>query len=84
MEVLILSKRIRSRSTQSHKGKILYVNVMSASGWLLGIAHRGTAIIVLVCNSSGFLGNVKIPKNAPDKETHSAYVHGGHQFSLHG
>jgi hypothetical protein len=51
--------------------------VESAGGWFLGIAHRGTAIIILVGNCSCFFRNVKIPEDASDKETQSTYIHGG-------
>ncbi len=64
------------------EGKILYMDVESAGGWFLGIAHHSTAIIILIGDCSCILTNVKIPEDASDKETQSTYIHGGHEFSL--
>ncbi len=43
------------------KGKILNVNMAHARGGLLSIAHSRTAVIVLVGNGCGLLGNIEVP-----------------------
>ena len=82
MDVSILSKRRKIPFNPIAEGKMLNVDVTSASGWFLGVAHGGTTVAVLVCDGSCFLGNVKIPKNALDKKAHLTDIHGSHEFSF--
>jgi hypothetical protein len=64
------------------QGEVFYVNVLGPRGWFLSVSHGGTSIIIFVENGGGFLGNVEIPKYAPDKKYHLTRVVGCHKFCL--
>jgi hypothetical protein len=50
------------------KCKIFDINMACPGGWFLHVTHGSAAIVILVCNSCGFLGDVKVPQYAVDKE----------------
>jgi hypothetical protein len=47
---------------------------------LLGIAHCGATVVVLVCNGGGLLRDVEVPKDTAHKEGHPSDITGGHEF----
>ncbi len=64
------------------KCKILDVNMACTHRRFLGIAHSRAAVVVLVSDGCGFLGDVKVPEDTTNKEGHTPYVTGGHEFGL--
>ncbi len=49
------------------KGKVLDVDMPSPCGRFLCISHCRAPIVVLVCDGGGFLRDVKVPEDAPNK-----------------
>ena len=56
------------------QGEVFDVNVPCPRGGFLGVAHCGTAIVILIKDSCCFLWNVEIPEYAPDKKYHLTRV----------
>ena len=66
------------------KCKVLDVNMACAASWLLRISHCSTAIIIFICYCGCFLWDVYVPKDTANKEAHSTYITGGHEFCFSG
>ena len=64
------------------QGEVFDVNVPCPRGGFLGVAHRGTAIVILIKESCCFLWNVKIPEYAPHEKYHLARVICSHKFGF--
>jgi hypothetical protein len=45
------------------EGKVFNINVSSACCGFLRVAHCRASIVIFVCNSRRFLGNVKVPQD---------------------
>ena len=64
------------------KCKILDIDMSCTCRSYLGVAHSRAAVVVLVSNGRGFLGDVKVPEDTANKEGHTPYITGGHEFGL--
>ena len=62
--------------------EVLYVDMACAASWFLRIAHCGTAVVILVCDGSGFLWYVEVPQDTADEEAHAADVAGSHELGF--
>ena len=49
------------------EGKVIDINMLSASNWLLCITHSGTSIIVLVCIFHGLLFYIEVQEDTLDQ-----------------
>ena len=62
--------------------EVLYVNMACAASRFLHVAHCGTAVVIFLCNGSGFLWYVEVPQDTAYEEAHAADVAGGHELGF--
>jgi hypothetical protein len=62
--------------------KVFDVNVTCSRGGFLRVFHSGATVVIFVEECSCFLGYIKVPEYASNKEDHFASVAGGHKFGF--